>query len=183
METTIIWKRVDGTGMEYCMHSLGERTSIRGRVIRAEKNESSFVDYSVICDESGNTVEVDIDYIRQHEVQTMRLRKDAEHRWTRDGIPLPELDGLLDIDIGATPSTNVLPIRRLGLKVGDSAEVTAAWVRFPEFDVMPLQQIYTRLQDGEYEYRSVSGYTALLKTDAEGIIHEYEGEWTESIKL
>ncbi|MCJ8010895.1 putative glycolipid-binding domain-containing protein [Paenibacillus sp. KQZ6P-2] len=179
MEHTLIWKRLDSTGMEYCTHTLGERIGIIGKVIRSLPDETSFVDYSVTCDEQGNTEIVTIEYLQQNKKQSMRLEKDSYHRWKRDGIHLPELDGFKDIDIGATPSTNWLPIRRLQLQNGESAELTAAWVRFPEFDVLPLKQTYTRLGEHEYEYRSVSGYTARLSTDAEGIVREYEGEWTE----
>lgn len=179
MEHTVIWKRLDDTGMEYCTHTLGERTEIEGKVIRSKLGERSFVDYHVVCDAQGNTEEAVIRYIRQNNVQKMHLQKDADHHWTRDGVHLPEFDGLADIDIGATPSTNLLPIRRLRLGIGESRELTAVWVRFPEFDVMPLRQAYTRLGENEYEYRSFSGYTARLRTDAEGIIREYEGEWTE----
>ncbi|WP_246072909.1 putative glycolipid-binding domain-containing protein [Paenibacillus dokdonensis] len=182
MQHTLIWKRVDGTGMEYCTHTFGERTRIEGKVIRSLKEEVSFVEYNVICDELGNTESVMIDYIQHNLVQTMKLHKDADHLWMRDGIHIPELDGLKDIDIGATPSTNLLPIRRMRLEVGESEQMTAAWVRFPEFDVLPLQQEYTRLGEELYEYRSASGYTARLHTDAEGIIREYEGEWIQENK-
>ncbi|MFU1797730.1 putative glycolipid-binding domain-containing protein [Paenibacillus azoreducens] len=181
MEQTVIWKRLDDTGMEYCTHILGERTEIHGKVIRSLPEEASFVDYRVVCNQDGNTEQVIIQYIQQNKVQTMRLQKDANHRWLREGIHLPELDGLVDIDIGATPSTNLLPIRRLRLNIGESQQMTAAWVRFPEFDVLPLQQIYTRMGEFEYEYRSLSGYKARLRTDAEGIIRDYEGEWAEVI--
>ncbi|GIO29758.1 MULTISPECIES: putative glycolipid-binding domain-containing protein [Paenibacillus] len=179
MEKSIVWKRLDDTGMEYCTHTLGERTEIDGKVIRSEPGERSFVDYHVVCDVLGNTREAVIRYVRQENVQTMRLQKDEANRWTQDGIHLPEFDGFTDIDIGATPSTNLLPIRRTRLEIGESREMTAVWVRFPEFDVMPLKQMYTRLGECEYEYRSMSGYTARLRTDQEGIIREYEGEWIE----
>ena len=41
------------------------------------------------------------------------------------------VDGCRDIDLNFSPSTNVLPIRRLSLDVGDQAAVRAAWLRFP----------------------------------------------------
>ena len=45
-------------------------------------------------------------------------------------------------------------VRRLDLAVGQSAEVTAAWVQFPSFEVKPLPQRYTRLSDYRYRYES-----------------------------
>lgn len=53
MERTMIWKRLDGTGMEYCTHSWGKRTEIRGKVIRSDEDGAAFVEYSVLCDELG----------------------------------------------------------------------------------------------------------------------------------
>lgn len=179
MERTMIWKRLDGAGIEYCTHSWGKRTKIRGKVIRSDEDGAVFVEYSVLCDELGNTEQVDIEYVRPDGTQTMILQKDAEHRWTRNGVRLPALDGLKDIDIGVTPSTNWLPIRRLRLGIGESEEMTAAWVRFPEFEVQPLQQMYVRIDETTYEYRSVTGFKALLRTDDEGVVREYEAAWAE----
>jgi hypothetical protein len=39
-------------------------------------------------------------------------------------------EGCLDIDLGFSPSTNLLPIRRLTLAVGEAATVRAAWLPF-----------------------------------------------------
>ena len=36
------------------------------------------------------------------------------------------LDGCPDVDFGWTPATNTVPIRRLGLEVGETASITAA---------------------------------------------------------
>jgi hypothetical protein len=40
-----------------------------------------------------------------------------------NGARRPELDGCHDIDLACTPFTNTLPIRRLPLHPGDSAEL------------------------------------------------------------
>src|SRR5205814_2718699 len=69
-----------------------------------------------------------------------------------DALPIWEIEpvrGCLDVDLGITPSTNTLPIRRLGLAVGQAKEVRAAWIVFPELEVRLLTQTYTRLDRSE----------------------------------
>ena len=93
-------------------------------------------------------------------------------------LALPELAECIDADLGISPSTNTLPIRRLNLAVGESRELTAAWVRFPELTVEPLAQRYTRLAERRYRYEStVSGFTAELEVDDLGLVISYENIW------
>ena len=69
---------------------------------------------------------------------------DGEGRWSRDAAPLPGVEGALDVDLGFTPATNTLPIRRLALAVGETRPVRSAWLRFPGLRLEPLEQTYTR---------------------------------------
>ena len=83
------------------------------------------------------------------------LAADGAGGWARDGLPLPELAGALDVDLGFTPLTNTLPIRRLALAVGESAPVRSAWLRFPELRLEPLQQTYTREAELTFRYHAM----------------------------
>ena len=58
------------------------------------------------------------------------------------------------MDLGCSPSTNTLPIRRLGLAVGTSKTIQAAWITFPELRVQKAAQTYTRLDEVTYRYAS-----------------------------
>jgi hypothetical protein len=94
--------------------------------------------------------------------------------------PVPDVDGALDIDLGFTPATNTLPIRRLALAVGESAAVRSAWLRFPELRFEPLEQTYTRETAQTFRYRAmVDGepFAARLDTDPFGRVVRYEGLW------
>jgi hypothetical protein len=85
--------------------------------------------------------------------------------------------GCIDIDLNFSPSTNLLPIRRLGLQVGEEASVRAAWLRFPSFRLEPLEQSYTR-RETTYVYRNQdSGFTADLRVSPNGMVLDYEGLW------
>jgi len=89
--------------------------------------------------------------------------------------------GCLDIDLAFSPSTNLLPIRRLKLRPGEAAEVRAAWLRFPEFVLEPLEQMYRRLDAWTYRYESGGGaFVATLRTNTAGFVTSYPGLWEAS---
>jgi hypothetical protein len=106
----------------------------------------------------------------------LELRADGRGRWWRDGEEAPELEGCIDVDLGCTPATNTLPIRRLGLAVGQEAEIVAAWVRFPELEVRSLPERYRRLAPDRYEYASTT-FRAELDVDEHGLVIDYAGAW------
>jgi hypothetical protein len=68
------------------------------------------------------------------------------------GTDEPEtLEPALDVDLGFSPLTNTLPIRRLGLlgaAPGTSSTITAAWVLVPALTVVAARQTYTVLGGG-----------------------------------
>ena len=105
------------------------------------------------------------------------LKVDDSRHWRLDGAAVGALDGLIDVDLGWTPSTNTLSLRRLGLAVGEAQDVTAPWVRLPDLDVQPLKQRYTRLAELRYRYESSTGFTAELEVDELGLVTRYEGGW------
>jgi hypothetical protein len=82
------------------------------------------------------------------------LRSQHGAGWEVDGELRPDLDRCPDVDFGWTPATNTVPIRRLGLEVGETASITAAWVRFPELDVVASEQRYRRLATDRWQYTS-----------------------------
>jgi uncharacterized protein len=93
-------------------------------------------------------------------------------------IEIPAVAGCLDVDLAFTPATNILPLRRLHLAVGESREMTAAWVRFPDLSVEPLAQRYTRLDERRVRYESRDGsFTAELEVDDLGLVVSYPPLW------
>jgi hypothetical protein len=75
--------------------------------------------------------------------------------WRMNGKDCPQVNGCIDIDIGFSPSTNLLPIKRKPLVEGESMEVKAAWLQFPGMELTPLTQIYTRETDNQFRYESL----------------------------
>ena len=100
--------------------------------------------------------------------------------WQVDGEHAPALSGCLDVDLEASASTNVLPVRRLALEVGERAEAPAAYVRAADLRVERLEQSYARLPDdgdhARYDYASpVFDYRATLVYDEFGLVLDYPG--------
>ena len=66
-------------------------------------------------------------YVVLHDITDLKSAQDtlaareSQLRAVMDGVPAPALKGCKDIDLGCSPSTNTLPIRRLRLAVGASA--------------------------------------------------------------
>jgi uncharacterized protein len=97
-----------------------------------------------------------------------------------DGRTVSYLQGSEYVDISETPFTNSLPIRRLGLVPGGSAELTVAYLERADRQPWPEPQRYTRLEtgDGGGTYRFVSldgGFSADLPVDLDGLVLDYPG--------
>ena len=78
------------------------------------------------------------------------------------------------------PFTNTLPIRRLGLSPGESAEVAVAYLDGTELQPWPEPQRYARLEEGGggglYRFESLDGgFTAVLPVDSDGLVVDYPG--------
>jgi hypothetical protein len=85
----------------------------------------------------------------------------------------------MDVDLGWTPSTNTLPIRRLHLARSDIRQpADAVWVRFPDLALERLQQLYEPTGDKTYRYTTAPGsLVAQITVDQFGIVDEYSGYW------
>ena len=171
------WRRSDSVETdEQCTVSIRDSgLSLVGTVIGAEGGRPVRVEYRVLTDANGNTTAVHVRDLRGFEQRTIALARDAKGAWTVDGKAARALKGCTDVDLGCSPSTNSLPIRRLRLGMGASQTIQAAWIRFPELTVVKAAQTYTRLD--EFTYRYASGtFQAELSVDDDGLVASY-AEW------
>jgi catechol 2,3-dioxygenase-like lactoylglutathione lyase family enzyme len=176
---SVTWQRLDRPGLEY-----GELRSVRrgwelaGAVVLPDGGVPAHVRYAVVCDAQWATREARVTLLRDGAVRELTLRVDSKGQWWRGDSAIPDVRGCVDVDLGFTPATNTLPIRRLALRVGEAREVTAAWVRFPDLEVLPLPQRYERLTETRYRYESRGGeFRAELETDELGLVAAYPPGW------
>jgi hypothetical protein len=151
---------------------------LRGQVVLPIDGEPSHISYRVELDPAWRTRRTEITVEQDRATRQVVLVADGEGTWTVEGAPGEPLDGCIDVDLGFTPATNTLQIRRLGLAVGDSHTLPVAWLAFPELTLQPLTQTYTRLADDRWRYAS-EGFTAELAVDPGGYVLRYGDDlWT-----
>jgi hypothetical protein len=149
-----------------------------GEVAAVEGDASWAVRYSVLLDRSWTTRLAHVSTLTVAGDWELRLEADGQGGWHVEGKLAPHLDGCLDIDLEASVFTNALPVHRLRLAIGESADAPAAYVRALEPRVERLEQRYVRLAD-ECE-RSCYDYAApdfdfrdVLVYDPLGLILDY----------
>lgn len=176
----VVWHGGELSLMELCSLWAADASHLlRGCVVGALNGVGFVVQYEVRCDSSWHARRTWIDVSSPPERRQLTLSVDQAGRWTADDEAMDELEGLIDIDLGVTPSTNTLPIRRLDLDIGESADVTAVWVRLPNLHVSRLAQRYRRISTDEYEYSSRGGeFEARLHVDEHGLVTRYGSYWT-----
>ncbi len=181
--TAVLWRWLDRTGCDAArIAALADGHRVAGTAVVVAGDQPCRLDYDVVCDRRWVTREARVEgWIGGAPVHVL-LRADGRGSWWRDGVPQPHVDGCLDVDLGFTPATNTLPIRRLGLEVGTSSAVRAAWVRFPEFTLEALDQVYRRTGAAAYRYESGEGrFTAGIAVTAGGVVTDYEGFWSADV--
>ena len=108
-----------------------------------------------------------------------RCEGGSRRTWTFNGDPAPAVTGCIDFDLGFTPATNILSIRRIALPVGAEAEVTVAWL--PSLDakaLQPLRQVYHRIADDHYRYSCPDlPFDSTLRVNADGFVLDYPPLW------
>lgn len=176
---TILWRSIWLPGHEYCqLIELESGWQLEGMTLLAQEGQPSRLEYSIICDAAWQTLSARIEGWMGNNRLDIRLHIDSKHRWYANDVEQPQVIGSIDLDLNFSPATNLLPIRRLKLAVGEQAEITAAWLRFPGFALEPLPQRYTRLEDNLYRYESGGGsFVVDLRVDSKGLVLDYPGIW------
>jgi uncharacterized protein len=179
MTEIMLWRRLDLPGHEFArLDALDDGWKLFGTAIFAYQHHPCKLDYVVICDAAWGTKSAHVKgEIGNREID-VTVAVDTNRRWRFGGTERISVEGSLDIDLGFSPSTNLLPIRRLQLAVGDEAEVTAAWLAFPSFELEPLPQLYRRVAQRTYHYESNGGnFTRTLEVNDTGFVTSYPGIW------
>ena len=181
MERNIMWTPWSVPGLEHLCLLQQDGVILADSIIVGVSNRMPFrLQYEITCDSNWNVKELSLTLLSNNP-KSVKIRADGQGRWsTFTGDPVPSLEGCIDVDISATPFTNTLPIRRLELKPGQSAELLVAYVLIPEIELMTYKQRYTCLElnahDGLYKYENMeSDFKADLPIDSDGLVMDYPG--------
>ncbi len=174
-ETVARWRAWDGEGVQHVVLREDGAGVVAEAVTLSGGGGVRFATmFRIACDARWR--------VRRAEVRVMggggvMLEADGAGRWLVDSVPSPALDGAVDIDLPVTPFTNTLPIRRLELAEGQSADIVTAYVEMPSLSVVADPQRYTCLEPRRrYRYESLdSDFRREITTDAEGLVLDYPG--------
>jgi len=174
---TILWRNLEMPGHDSCqLLLLHTQWRLTGTAVFSLQQEPCRLDYLIACDLDWRIVSAKLSGWVGNKSVNIQIAADGKRRWVLNSKERPEALGCLDLDLNFTPATHLPTIRRLGLAVGQSAEVRAAWVRFPAFELEPMTQLYRRVDDSTYRVESKNGQFD-LQVDASGFVTSYPGRW------
>ncbi|MFL6262750.1 MAG: putative glycolipid-binding domain-containing protein [Thermoanaerobaculia bacterium] len=176
---TVLWRRLDMPGHEACrLTALETGWRLAGGAVFNYEEQACRLEYAITCDEQWRTLSAVVSgWVGERDLE-IEVTRDESGLWRLNGALIPEVEGCVDVDLNFSPSTNTLPIRRLGLEVGQSAGVRAAWLRFPSFRLEPLEQAYTRVGTNLYRYESAGGrFVASVEVEEARLVTEYGEIW------
>lgn len=172
-----LWNPVQpGAGMEHLL--LRERSA--DSVIVAIDAEAGplRIAYRLAWDEAFRVQEAQLTLTHERGNKGLHFLTDGRGHWRhRDGRPVEELDGCLDIDIWPTPFTNSFPLWRAPLAIGELREFLVAWISATDMTFTAQPQAYTRLAERLYRFENLdgSGFMADLPVDQQGLVLDYPG--------
>jgi uncharacterized protein len=173
------WKDWEGHGLEHCQCRENTEGLVLEGAVAGTRHGAYGGYYRVRTDSGFRTREVQVIYVGG---PILHVESDGCGNW-RDVLgnrSLPGLNGCIDVDIGITPATNTLPIKRLNLQKQESQDITAAYVPLPDQidgDFLPqrAEQRYTCLTPKQrYRYEGLfRAFTAELEVDEAGLVLDY----------
>ncbi len=175
---SILWRTLGTPGHETAKiyGDDSEGWTIDGASIFLNEGESVRLDYLIECDTDWKTTFATVDGWVGDEIVEVEISVE-DGVWTMNGEPVVAVEGCTDVDLNFSPVTNTLPIRRLKLNIGETRSVKAAWLRFPSFQLEPLEQTYTRVDDKTVRYETASGFAATLTVNDDALVTHYPDGW------
>jgi hypothetical protein len=195
--TALFWRRTDTAGSEHavCM----ERTGLRARGTALAATPVPYTcRYDLLTDDTWATTRCEVTVEGAGFVRSVRLER-ATGRWrvtaneqgnldaallaaghTRADQPGCEDPGTLftalDVDLGYSPLTNTLPIRRLRMleTPGVRYPIEVAWILLPSLEVVVASQTYRASDEGVVRFTSGT-FSADLIVDERGYVRHYPG--------
>ncbi len=183
METHVMWTPWSGTGLEdLCLQVSDEGKQVESVVIAVGDQAPFRLWYRLLLDQNWHVRHCRFQLLGG-ENKVLQLSTDGRGHWNdAEGNPSSVLEGCLDVDIAVTPFTNTIPIRRLSLLPGQSADLLVAYLSVPDLQVRAMRQRYTcletRADGGLYRYESLeSDFSRDLPVDAQGLVLDYPRIW------
>lgn len=171
------WRRIDQPGHDCCrLFELSGRWLLNGGAVFIEKSRRCHLQYEVVTDAAWNTKHATVTGFVGKRTVNLRIRASRKQQWFVNDEAQVGVNGCLDLDLGFTPATNLIAIRRLSLSIGEQVDAPAAYLTFPNMRLKVLPQTYRRRGRLEYDYEAPSfAYRGRLKISSLGAVVDYPG--------
>ncbi|MEQ9259368.1 MAG: putative glycolipid-binding domain-containing protein [Roseovarius sp.] len=181
---TAQWRALDREGEDTCRLAHAEHGwLLMGNARFRDAEGFAALDYILRCDEHFATLGADI--AGTHAERDIRLRLHREgDRWFLNDEEQPQVAGATDLDLAFTPATNLMPLRRLLAGTDEALPCRAAWLRYPECTLAPLDQSYSRtgMPDVVSYVGWQTSFTTQLTVDASGFVTLYPELWEGEVR-
>jgi len=178
-QASILWRRLDTPGHDAC-HLKGNDVgwTLDGTAVFLQDGVPARLAYRIDCDLKWHTRQGQVLGFLGVKSTEFSIVRTTAGAWTLNGAVVSGLEGCVDLDLGFTPATNLLPVRRLALAEGQAADAPAAWLDVFAGTVQILPQRYERRSQSTYWYEASSiHFEALLDVAPVGFIRRYPGLW------
>jgi len=182
---TAFWKRLDTEGHDACrLIRRADGWRLAGGAVFDHRGEAVQLAYVVDCAADWRTLSASVRGSVGLEPLSFDIERAPGGEWLLDGKAQPKAGGCVDLDLGFTPATNLIAIRRL--QPGADADTPAPAAYYLEFtlELGLVEQTYRRTAPGRLHYRSPAyGYDEVLTVSEIGFVTEYPGLWSGTVAL
>ncbi len=178
MTSELIWQHLEAPGWEH-VRVITEHPgwTVFDSILAREANGQVLRGgYTLVVDKEWRTLE--LRFMLESEpgsMQGIHLLSEGDGRWfDADEQHIPELDGILDVDIQWSPLTNTLPLNRIGMETGSHHDIRLAYIALPEPRLQVVEQHYHRPDTSTLEL-SVPGSNEKypMTVDEDGYVVHY----------
>ena len=178
MRLEVLWRQLAGVGVEHLVLDLANGVHADGLAVGELDGSAYRMHYQIDCSAAWVVRRMHIDNLLSGQHADLSRSDDGHWQDVASGVGLDSLYGCTDVDIMVTPFTNTLPIRRLGLKAGRSAEIAVVYVAVPGLVISKAEQRYTCLSltesGGLYRYEGPgTDFVADVTVDTDGLVVNY----------
>jgi uncharacterized protein len=176
---SILWTRLDTPGHDACR--LIEQPGgweLDGTAVFVKDGTPARLDYTVACDASWRTRWGRVRGWIGAGALDLHIARTAPGSWTLNGDEVLSSTDCVDLDLGFTPATNLITMRRLELPVGEETTTFTAWLDEGGPTLEVVEHVYRREAAGAYAYEAPRfKYKAVLDVDSTGFVRRYPTLW------
>jgi hypothetical protein len=173
--SAFFWRRVGRPGCDSGrLFKLSSGWRLSGAAVFSDGPLPCHLQYEVMTNTAFRTKTATVlGYLGKKAID-IEIQSTGTGHWRINGERRADVTGCLDVDLGFTPATNLIPLRRLALKVGQHAQAPAAYLAFPRLQLTKLPHRYERVGRTEYAYEAPTvGYAATLRVSSSGAVIRY----------